>query len=528
MLQLRLRDRDPEHPAGVSDVPWRVMGGDPQPVRAAWRGRSGLIAHAITTGVRLADAEPVIYQIYVRSFQDSDGDGVGDIRGITSRLDYLARLGVDALWLSPIYASPWADGGYDVSDHMSVHPDLGTLGDVQELLRSAHARGLQVLLDLVPSHTSIAHPWFVEHRDWYVWSENGPPNNWLGAFGGPAWSRSERTGQWYLHSFYPEEPDLDWRNAGVRHAFAEVIRFWTELGVDGFRVDAVDCLAKDPALRDDPPATVPYALPLPGRYGRLRHVHSRNAPGWEEPLAAIREAAGERMLLGEVYRPTSELAPYLELLDAVFAFEFLFAEWNPANLARIIREAAALGRVVWVLANHDAPRFATRVGEEYARLAAMLLLTLPGTACIFQGEELGLLDGHTGPTEDRAGRDASRHPMQWDPSPGGGFTDGRPWLPLVDPRMRNATDQLADPGSLLTLYRRLLQVRKELGGAFVLDEVSGDVLSYRRGPHTMVLNFGTSPHRLEPRGRVLLSTDPGFEEDAGRTAARSGVILESR
>jgi alpha-glucosidase len=473
----------------------------------------------------------VIYQIYVRSFQDSDGDGIGDIQGVTSRLDYLAQLGVDTLWLSPIYASPMADGGYDVSDHMAVHPDLGTLTGLQELLRSAHARGLRVLLDLVPSHTSVAHPWFREHRDWYVWNENEnePPNNWLGAFGGRAWSRSESTGQWYLHSFYPEEPDLDWRNPSVRQAFGEVIRFWTGLGVDGFRVDAVDCLAKDPALRDDPPATVPYALPLPGEYGKLRHVHSRNAPGYEEPLAAIREAANGRMLLGEVYRPTSELAPYLEFLDAVFAFEFLFAEWNAANLARVIREAAAIGRVVWALANHDAPRLATRVGEEYARVAAMLLLTLPGTACIFQGEELGLLDGHGGATQDRAGRDASRHPMQWDPSPNGGFTNGVPWLPPVDPQLRNATDQQADPASLLTLYRKLIRIRKELDGAFVLGEVSGDVLSYQRGPHTIVLNLGTTPHHAGRGGRVQLSTDPDFEERDRRVAARSGVIvLESR
>jgi alpha-glucosidase len=467
----------------------------------------------------------VIYQIYVRSFQDVDGDGVGDIRGVTQRLVYLSDLGVDALWLSPIYASPWADGGYDVSDHTAVHPDLGTLDDIRELVRSAHQRGLGVLLDLVPNHTSVAHPWFRDHRDWYVWSEEDPPNNWLGAFGGGAWSRSDSAGKWYLHSFYPEEADLDWRNPAVRKAFSEVIHFWAELGVDGFRVDAVDCLAKDPSFRDDPPATAPYALPLPGAYGSLRHVHSRNAPGYEKALRVIREAAGDRMLLGEVYRPTSELGPYLEYFDAVFAFEFLFAEWNAANLARVIGEATALGRVAWVLANHDAPRFATRVGEENARVAAMLLLTLPGDACIFQGEELGLLDGCGGHTEDRAGRDASRHPMQWEPSVNGGFSDGVPWLPLVDPQARNARDQLLDPTSLLTLYRCLLQIRRTLGGTFSLEEVSGDIVSYHRGPHTIVLNLGGDSRPVDRRGGFVFATEPLFEENGRVLGPRSGVIL---
>lgn len=486
------------------------------------------------TPTRAPDTQPVhaesmvIYQIYVRSFQDADGDGVGDLRGVTRRLDYLASLGVDALWLSPIYASPWADGGYDVADHMAVDPGLGTLDDVRELVSSAHARGLRVLLDLVPSHTSVSHPWFHGHPDWYVWSKEGRPNNWLGAFGGPAWTRWDETGEWYLHSFYPEEADLDWRNVEVRQAFSEVIRFWTELGVDGFRVDAVDCLAKDPDFRDDPPATAPFPLPLPGAYGRLQHVHSRNAPGYEPALATIRDAAGDRMLLGEVYRPTSALAPYLDFFDAVFAFEFLFADWNAATLARVIGEAAALGRVAWVLANHDAPRFATRVGTEHARVAAMLLLTLPGYACIFQGEELGLVDGRGGPTDDRAGRDASRHPMQWDPDPNGGFSDGVPWLPLVDPQARNARDQLADPASLLTLYRDLLRIRKTLGGTFALDDASEDVLSYRRGAHRIVLNLGGGPHVLGGLGAVVLATDPVPQGDRCALGPRSGVILVDR
>jgi alpha-glucosidase len=465
-----------------------------------------------------------VYQVYVRSFQDSDGDGVGDIAGVTSRLDYLAGLGVDAIWLSPIYPSPLHDGGYDVSDHCAIRPDLGSLEQFAEFVRSAHERDLLVLLDLVPNHTSIEHPWFREHPDWFVWSDEGPPNNWLAAFGGPSWTLWPESGRWYLHSFYPEEPDLDWRKDEVRIAFAEVISFWTARGVDGFRVDAVDCLAKDPLLRDDPPATIPYALPLPGDYGKLRHIHSRNAPGYGEPLTAIRNAARGSLLLGEVYRPTAELEPYLEFFDLVFAFEFLFAEWNAPNLARVVDEAVDLRRVAWVLANHDAPRLATRIGEESVRLAAMLLLTLPGAACIYQGEEIGLIDG-PGSGIDRAGRDASRHPMQWSSDANGGFTTGKPWLAPVDPETRNVVDQLADPASLLMLYKHLLWIRKTLHGEFRLADVSGQVLSYRRGSHSMTLNLGPTPRPLHQTGDLVLATSPEFQNQSSWLPPRSGVIL---
>src|ERR671937_2212612 len=266
--------------------------------------------------------DAVVYQIYPRSFQDSDGDGVGDLPGITHRLDHLVYLGVDALWLSPIYPSPLADFGYDVSDHTAVDPAYGTLEDFDALVRAAHELGLRVLLDLVPSHTSIEHPWFREHPDWYIWSPvDGPPNNWRAAFGGSAWSRDPHGRGWYLHTFYPEQPDLNWRNPEVVSAMQDVVRFWLARGVDGFRVDAVNVMVKDEELRDDPPATGRFPLPLLGENAEVDHVYSGNRPEVVEALAALREAARDDLLVGEVYLPTTEYPRYLEQLDLAFGFE---------------------------------------------------------------------------------------------------------------------------------------------------------------------------------------------------------------
>jgi alpha-glucosidase len=408
--------------------------------------------------------DAVVYQIYPRSFQDSDGDGVGDLRGILERLDYLVYLGVDAFWLSPIYPSPLADFGYDVSDYTAVDPRLGTLDDFDALVEAAHERGLRVLLDLIPCHTSIEHPWFREHPDWYIWSPvDGPPNNWLAAFGGGAWSRDEVSGRWYLHTFYPEQPDLDWRNPEVVIAMQEVVRFWLARGVDGFRLDAVNVIVKDAELRDDPPASGDFPLPLVGENAELDHVYSGNRPEAIDALRALREAAGDAFLVGEVYLPTSEYPRYLEVLDLVFAFELLFSPWEESRLRAAIEPALELGRVAWVLSNHDFPRLASRLGPEHVRDAATLLLTLPGTAFVYQGDEIGLPDGPgADPPFDRAGRDAFRHPMQWDASPNGGFTTGTPWLPAIDPREHNVEAQRGDPGSLLEHYRRLIADRPHM------------------------------------------------------------------
>ena len=453
--------------------------------------------------------DAVVYQIYPRSFQDSDGDGIGDLRGIAERLDHLVELGVDAFWLSPMYPSPLADFGYDVADYVDVDPRLGTLADFDELARMAHERGLKVLLDLVPSHTSIEHPWFREHPDWYIWADGErPPNNWASAFGGPAWTRDPDSGRWYLHSFYADQPDLDWRNPEVVRAMQDVVRFWVERGVDGFRVDAIHRAVKDVQLRDDPPRTAPYPLPLRGEAALLEARYSANQPEIAQVLAALREAAGDVLLVGEVFLPTAEYPRYLEHLDLVFAFELYFTPWEAERLRAVIEAAASLERVAWVLSNHDAPRLVTRFGAERARAAALLLLTLPGAAFVYQGDEIGLADGPgSEPPFDRAGRDPHRHPMQWDDGPNGGFTEGRPWLPSVDPQERNVAAQRGEPGSLLQLYRSLIGLRRSLGGFRGLRAERG-VLSYERGEHTVAINT-TAEDREAPAGEVVLATHSG-------------------
>jgi alpha-glucosidase len=450
--------------------------------------------------------DAVVYQVYPRSFQDSDGDGLGDLPGVISRLDHLAWLGVDAVWLSPFYESPGADLGYDISGFCAVDPALGSMADVDELISRAHELGVRVLLDLVPSHTSIEHPWFRDHPERYVWADDGPPNNWVSSFGGPAWSRDERSGRWYLHSFYPEQPDLDWSKPEVREAIAEVVRFWTARGVDGFRVDAIDRIAKDPGLRDDPPASGDFGLPLPNdEYAALDHVHSTDGPGLGVALAALREAAGDALLVGEVYLPSDRLGRYLEHLDLAFSFELLHAPRDPAVLARVIAGAHAAGGPAWMLSNHDFPRLAGRFGTRYAPALATMLLTLPGVAFVYQGDELGATDGEAAdPPADRAGRDGYRTPMRWDASASGGFTQGTPWLPLSVDARRNVESERRDPGSLLNLYRELIGLRDGLGEGLGDVRAEGGLLRYDRGAATVAVNLGDEAERFDPGGETLL------------------------
>jgi alpha-glucosidase len=467
--------------------------------------------------------DAVVYQIYPRSFQDSDGDGEGDLPGITSRLGHIAALGADAVWLSPIYPSPMADGGYDVADYTAVRPAFGTLEDVDALIAAAHALGLKVLLDAVPCHTSIEHPWFTARPDFYVWSDrDGPQNNWRATFGGPAWSPDPHGRGWYLHSFYPEQPDLDWRNPDVAVAFGDALRFWRARGVDGFRLDALDRLLKDPQRRDDLPRTAasPAALTEGAPdVAALLSNRSRNAPDIGIALAQLRAAAGGGILVGEVYLPTAQLGPYLEHLDVAFCFELLQNPWTAAAVRDALGAAAALDgagapRLAWVLSNHDFPRLPDRVGRAHVRAAALLLLTLPGPAFVFQGDEIGMGDGPgrgTGagalPPDDRYGRDPHRHPMQWDATRNGGFTTGTPWLPLVDPARRNVADQQRDPDSLLALYRDLIALRRTLRGPLeLLHDTADGVLAFRRGEHVVALNLADAERAAPPAGALVRHT----------------------
>jgi len=455
----------------------------------------------------------VIYQIYPRSFQDSDGDGVGDLAGIRSRLDHLTWLGVDALWMSPIYPSPNADFGYDVADYTGVDPVYGDLGEFDALTEAAHARGLRVLMDIVPCHTSIEHPWFREHPDWYIWADR--PNNWISAFGGSAWSPLD--GRYYLHSFYPEQPDLNWRDPEVVAAMQQVLRFWLERGAEGYRIDAIDRLLKDPELRDDPPASQPFGLPLSEDEAKLALTNSRNAPDTGVALAKIREACGDGFLVGEVYLPSARWQPYSDYFDAVFAFELLHSPWDAGSLRAAIDATTRRPGAAWVMSNHDFGRLPTRFGDENARAAALLLLTLPGPAFLYQGDEIGQGEGPPGERSfDRAGRDRHRHPMQWDGSPSGGFTAGEPWLALVDPARRNVADQREDPASMLSLVQSLIALRRELGEGFDLLDSADGVVAYRRGGHTVAINTTSEPLA------VPLGAEPRIQTEAG--ALHDGIL----
>ena len=463
----------------------------------------------------------VVYQVYPRSFQDSDGDGIGDLAGIRSRLDHIAWLGADALWLSPIYPSPLADFGYDVADYTDVDPVFGDLAEFERLAEAARERGLKLLMDLVPCHTSIEHPWFREHPEWYIWADQ--PNNWVAAFGGSAWE--PYGGRYYLHSFYPEQPDLNWRNPEVVAAMQDVLRFWIERGADGYRIDAIDRLMKDPELRDDPPASEPYGLPLREDEAKLALSNSRNGPGTSEALAKMREAVGDAFLVGEVYLPSARWQPYSDHFDAVFAFELLLTSWDAGLLRTAIDACTKVpGQPAWAMSNHDFGRLPTRFGRENARAAAMMLLTLPGPAFLYQGDEIGQGDGPAGESKfDRAGRDRFRHPMQWDASPSGGFSTGEPWLPPVDPAERNVEAQRDDPASMLSLTRELIAVRRELGDGFELLDAADGVVAYRRGEHTVAVNTTAEPRPVPLQGALRLETAPGALRD-GALAPHTGAI----
>ena len=406
----------------------------------------------------------IIYQVYPRSFMDSNGDGVGDLTGLISRLDYLRWLGVDAVWISPIYPSPMKDFGYDVADYTAIHRLFGTFADFDRLIREAHARDLKVILDFVPNHSSDQHPWFVESRSsrdnpkrhWYIWrgpgAGGGPPNNWLSCFGGSAWEYDAHTGQYYYHAFLREQPDLNWRNPEVVEEMLNVLRFWLERGVDGFRVDVLWHLIEDDQFRDNPPN--PSWREGSDPYQKLIPLYTTDQSEVHAVIARMRHLVDQyqdRVLIGEIYLPVERLVQYygadLGGVHLPFNFQLLLTKWQARDIARIIGEyEAALperGWPNWVLGNHDRPRIASRVGPAQARLAAMLLLTLRGTPMLYYGDEIGRHDMEIPPEEVQdpfeknvpgrgLGRDPQRTPMQSSAAKHAGFTDGEPRLPIAE------------------------------------------------------------------------------------------------
>ena len=534
--------------------------------------------------VRTADwwQRGVVYQIYPRSFADSDGDGIGDLPGILAHLDHLESLGVDALWLSPIYASPGLDVGYDVSDHAAIDPVFGTMDDFDRLVAAAHERGLRVILDLVLNHTSDRHPWFVDsrssrdnaHADWYLWRDPAgwrrgkplPPNNWASLFGGPGWAWEPSRRQFYQHTFLRQQPELNWRHPAVRAAQLEMIRGWLARGVDGFRLDVFNAFFKHPDLPSNPPrTTTPRGAARLRAWNRQQHLHDRDHPDLKDFLAEFRAIVDEvpgRMTVGELFDDPLEAAPaYTEPGHLVFEFELLQQPWEAGALAGVIdRREELFGPDRWpalVLSNHDQPRQASRYAkgperDAVAKAAAVLLLTLRGTPFLYYGEEIGLGDikvprkeivdppaRRYWPLRLWWNRDQCRAPMPWSNEPNGGFTTGRPWLRLAaDYPTRNVASQAADSRSVLSAYRELLALRRTLpalqAGSFRwVIRARDEVLAYRRdapGESVLVaINFGAEAMSV-PFGdpaTAALTWEPVYSTDPAAAGRRpvEGIAL---
>lgn len=493
----------------------------------------------------------VVYQIYPRSFKDSNGDGIGDLGGIIEKLDYLNdgtdnSLGVDAIWLNPVYKSPQKDFGYDVSDYYDIDPIFGNLKIFDRLIVEAHKRGIKVLMDFVPNHTSSEHPWFLEsrssrdnpRRDWYIWRDgeklqgdratSDPPNNWLSVFGGSAWEYDEKTGQYYMHSFLPDQPDLNWRNTKVRDEMLRVMKFWLARGADGFRTDAIYHLMKDSQFRDDPPN--PNYLPSKDEpYNQLLHIYSAGQPEIFDAANAMCSLLGHeggKFMVSEAYIGVAEMSKFYKACNnkahAPLNFNFLSLPWSAAAYKKVVDDLESSLKEDdvpnYVLGNHDRPRVASRLGQARARLVAMLLSTLRGMAFIYYGEELGMEDVLI-PDERRldpwgknlpgfkVGRDPERTPMQWDDSEYAGFSAVKPWLPLFDNlQKQNVTSESEDARSMLSFYKKLIHLRKN-SAAFQegvykpIASASQNVFAFarERGDERalVMLNFGENEEKAE-------------------------------
>ncbi len=510
------------------------------------------------------------YQVYLRSFNDHDGDGIGDLPGLAARLDHIARLGADYLWITPFYPSPQADHGYDVSDYTGVDPRFGRLSDLDAVVDRAHAFGLRVVIDVVPNHTSDRHPWFQDaltgpdatYRDHYVWRDpapgGGPPNNWVSKFGGPAWTWHAASGQYFMHTFLPQQPDLNWANPAVHRAFEDILRFWLARGVDGFRIDTAHLLTEDPLYRDNPRLhEVDAAADAEAVYASFEHRHDLDQPDvvdiyrrWRE----ITDPAGA-LLLGEVGLFTAEpVGRYVAdgVLDLAFYFPALKVGWDARAIREVLEEGVTHGgaRLAWPLSSHDDPRATQRFGggpggADRALAYLALLGGLPGNTFLLQGDELGL-DASQLPPERRAdpvatrgggaGRDASRTPMPWSDRPGFGFTTGEPWLPFptdLDVEHTAARQEVV-PDSALARTRRLFTVRRHLPDLLGTAPVewlhsADDVVAYRRGRTVVAMNLAPTT-RPRPGGAALVEryrSSPASPDDGNDIPADTTVLLTS-
>lgn len=494
----------------------------------------------------------ILYQIYPRSFKDSNGDGIGDLPGILEKLDYLKDLGIRGVWISPFYPSPMADFGYDVSDYTGIHPMFGTMEDFEKLLSEVHQRDLKLILDFVPNHSSEEHPWFLESRssrtnpkrDWYIWKDpgpdGGPPNNWGSVFGGSGWEYDETTGQYYYHAFLKEQPDLNWRNEEVQEAMFDAMRFWLDKGVDGFRVDVMWHMIKDDQFRDNPPN--PDYTEDKSPYDQL--LQAFNTDQFEvhdivRKMRAVMNEYEERVMIGEIYLPIEKLVVYYgqnnKGAHLPFNFQLVVTPWDARKIEAAINEyEGALppdGWPNWVLGNHDNSRVATRIGEKQARNAAILLLTLRGTPTMYYGDEIGMQDVKIpadqiqDPQEKNIpgkglGRDPERTPMQWDTSKNAGFTTGKPWLPLMESHKTiNVEEEEKNEDGILSFYKKLIQLRNHEPalhiGKYIPVLSKGNMLSYIREHSNkkflIALNLGDSQENCDPKlktweGKVCIAT----------------------
>lgn len=520
----------------------------------------------------------VVYQVYPRSFKDTNRDGIGDLKGVIEKLDYLSDLGVQAVWLSPFYPSPMVDFGYDVADYCDVAPMFGSLEDFDTLVKEAHLRGLKIIIDWVPNHTSDQHDWFKESRssrdnpkrDWYIWRDPAPgggfPNNWGSVFGGPAWTFDSHTGQYYLHQFVKEQPELNWRNPELRAAMYETLRFWLRRGVDGFRMDVIGMILKDEQLRDNPPN--PHANPhAPANdiFGRLLTTYNMDQDdvhGIIREIRAVLDEFDDRCAIGELWGELPRWVRYYgengNGLHLPFNFRLMWEPWQAEAMRRSVDSLeSALPPFAWpnyVLGNHDQPRLASRFGgQPQARLAAMMLLTLRGTPTLYYGDEIGMENGIIPPEkiQDPQGknlgaertRDVCRTPMQWDDSPFAGFSSIEPWLPVeAGYASRNVKAQDAEPASMLNLYRRLLQIRQaspslHSGGYEALDISVENCFVYRRQvqgeTRIAALNFSSESRQVsipgKKSGTIILSTHMDRQEAVDLNALTlrpfEGVLL---